>query len=394
MILKPSIIVSKHIRVVMGAILIVHFSTIWGATSSADKKANALHVYPIQSKKFFAEMSAIYGSLSDGGTNLTPFAETIVTNNQADPAAVNSATNYSTKLGVNWGYQATLGYFLSENHHYALITNFLGLDNRRTIHTGKLRQLSYLYNELTQLGNSNEPGNYGFSIFYGPGSGASSTASIQYQRLNIHLEEPWDDLEDTAKIFDFHKTKGIMAVRIAKGVEANYHGDILIGFQNAFPLLSPDTHDSILYAANSLGVGPELGIIARGRLTDKLTIHLTAESAILAGYYNAHYRENATTKESITIGNNNSTRFTNNENHSSSSWTPVFFDVQVMLETKLWESKKHHCNLNGSGGLGGEYILPTFTNNGVSGLLGTPLEKFNNNLSVSYAIIRLSLNTD
>mgnify|MGYP000526490377 CR=1 FL=1 len=357
------------------------------AAAAPAEKANALHFFPLQQKNTFAEISAFYGSLSDGGTNLTPFAQTLITSSPTNPVE-----NYTTKLGFNWGYQATLGYYLTENHHYALITSFFNLDNQRTVSASTTGDESYLYNELTQFGNASEMSNLGFSTFNAESS-ASSTASIQYQRLVLHLAEPWSDLEDTSKIFDFHKAKGIMMIRVAKGVTGDYVGPVLRAFDGGLPVTTPGS-DSILYASNALGIGPELGFIANGKLTNYLKLHVTSETAILVGYYNAHYRENAEAKEPIRVGDNRSTSYTNTENNPSVAWTPIFFSVQALLEAKLWESKKYHSILNGAGGLGGEYILPTFTNNGVTELLGTPLTKFNNNLSASYVMMRLSLNTD
>lgn len=336
------------------------------------------HIFPLDKKKIFFAFAPIYGSLSDGGANATGFAEVAQTNG--------ITKNYIPKVGINWGYQASLGYALSPDYRYALLATFFSLDGARTTSIN-MNNGSTLFNELTQLGTIGSEGNLGFSTFQGNAT-ADSTAGIIYQRLDFKLQEPWSVKDNPADIFHFYKIKGLMLARINKVLSGYYTGDIVTTGG-----VNPGT-DSMLYGSNSLGIGPEIGLLAYAHVSDRLKIRIEGDSAFLIGYFNSHYREYGTSEFNVDVGDIAGTSFSNIENHPSASWTPIFFDAQATLVATLWKSNKYLSVLTGEGGIGVEYILPTFTGDVIKQTLGNPLVKFNNNLSVSYIIMRLALTGD
>lgn len=336
------------------------------------------HIFPFDKKKIFFALAPIYGSLSDGGANATGFAEVAQTNG--------ITKNYVPKVGINWGYQASLGYALSPDYRYALLTTFFSLGGARTTSIN-MSNGSTLFNALTQLGTIGDSSNLGFSTFI-DNAKADSTASIIYQRLDFKLQEPWSLKDDPADIFHFYKIKGLMLARINKVLSGYYTGDIYTGSG-----ISPGT-DSMLYGSNSFGIGPEIGLLAYAHVCDRLKIRVEGDSAFLIGYFNSHYREYGTSQLNVDVGHIAGNSFSNIENHPSASWTPIFFDAQSTLVATLWKSNKYLSVLTGEGGIGVEYILPTFTGDVIKQSLGNPLIKFNNNLSVSYIIMRLALTGD
>lgn len=347
-------------------------------------KANALeawHVFPLDVKKIFFGFAPVYGSLSDGGASATGYAEI------SQPSG--NTKNYIPKVGVNWGWQGSLGYALADDYRYAFITSFFALSGSRVSSVNMLDG-STLLNELTQLGTIGNLTNFGFSTFYGNAS-ASSTASIKYQRLDFKLQEPWSLKDDPTDVFHFYKIKGLMIAGINKALSGYYTGDILLA--GTTTSISPGT-DSMLYASNSYGVGPELGMLAFAHLFDRIKIRVEGESAFLIGYFNSHYREYGTALKKVDVGDVSGKAFSNKEDHPSSSWTPIFFDVQSTIDGTLWRSKKTHTEFIVGGGVGIEYILPTFTGDEITQPLGNPLLKFNNNLSISYIIMRAALTGD
>lgn len=348
-------------------------------------KANALdawHIFPLDPKKVFFTASPVYGSLSDGGASATGYAEI------SQPSG--DTQNYIPKVGVNWGFQASLGYALADDYRFAFITSFFSLSGSRVSSVG-MQNNSTLYNELTQLGTLGDPNNFGFSTFYGSAS-ASATAGIKYQRLDFKLQEPWSEKDDPTDVFHFYKIKGLMLAGINKFLSGYYTGGVLLPGQQMATY--PGT-DSMLYGSNSYGVGPELGLLAYAHVLDRLKIRVEADSAFLIGFFNSHYREyGASSVGPVTVGNVSAFSFSNVESHPSSSWTPIFFAVQSSADIALWKSNKTHTELDGGAGFGIEYILPTFTGDDVSQPLGNPLVKFNNNLSISYIIMRLALTGD
>ena len=344
-----------------------------------------------QKDNLFMSGSAIYGFMSGGGLSGTSFAETVAGTPPNMPLTdpnVN-ANNYIPTAGANWGFEATLGYKLDPTLEHVLLATFTNLSTIRS--KGVNVQDGLLFNELTQFGTAIDYflGLNTFAVLNGPASATARTQFI-YQNLDLILQEPMSNIPEPIRFLKLFRGYGLRVLHLQKKLNAYYTG--LIG---PAPLFSSE--DSVQYTADYYGIGGEYQLGGIMQISQKVQIKARSAASVVIGYYNSRFNEQAQGAGNVVLSQQppiSGNYFTDGEMHHGQAWTPLVFNVELTAKVDWYKSKKNNFNFATEGGFGGEYILPTFANDSVVQSLGQDLVKFDNNLSLTYLIIRGEINID
>ena len=329
----------------------------------------------IDSRRFFANASAIYALMSDGGINGTSFALTAKPNGEYNA--------YMVPLKPNWGYEVLLGYKADPTGDRFSALSYISIKTSGT-KSVSVAKGGDLYNDLSQASASG----FGFHILLGPAK-AVAQGSINYQNIALFGTRPGSD--DGGTKIQFTKSLGVRVAHIGKNLTANYEG------------YAPDVHgefvrakDQVTYSSNYYGIGPQYGLGAFYRLNQWIEFKGGGSGAILAGYYNSNLKEVAHAEGKIFILDSviSSDHYEISDSHPTQAWTPLIFKGNFSVILNALHNKKTGLKCAIEAGITDEYILPTQTDDSYTPNAGDELVRFNNSLNLAYVYVKASLNLD
>lgn len=282
------------------------------------------------SKRFFAYVAPIYGSLSDEGINKTPFADTIITNGVT---AVNNSNMIN--LDSRWGYSLGVGYQFGPEKAHDLVLSYTNLKNRGTNSAVVELPGDYLVNRLSQIVQAQfEPNGFivssGGKDMIGPAS-AWVDAYYKYQtgELITHHNFQSTLLNDV----HFSRYYGIKAAEFRKGFSALYAGNLVSLDPNFQPTIFPMTN-GIDYEAKYFGIGPKIGMGATWDFSRYFSIVGDVSAALLGGSYKTSWNEILSTSPAASIPKMPQTgQYTYAQASKTKSWVPIVIGSNLAIAT-------------------------------------------------------------